>query len=505
MGTRKWAGAIVIALIGALTIAAAPAQAVTTDYHPDAQARTFATSAGGWTASTDYTTLICLPGLTCPAVDNHHDPSGGTGGGTDGYLESDLDGLTSLLTTTTVDWRSPSFTYNGAGGQVPDTLTFRLDRRVHASALLKLLDEAHYSVFLDDAESGTSVTVIDQAPITQLSGWTSNATANVDPNQLTVGHHYRIRIETVLELPAAVIPDASFGYDNVVLQAMKADAPPLDTDHDGIPDAGDNCPTVFNPDQADNDGDGIGNACDSTPNGPDGDGDGVPDSTDNCPTVSNPNQLDTDGDGVGDACDATPNGPDADGDGVPDARDNCPTVSNPNQLDSDGDGIGDACDSTPFGPDGDHDGVPDARDNCPTVSNPNQLDSDGDGIGDACDSTPNGTNPSNNGGNNNPGNNGAVLAGRDLFIKLQCFGVSEHGKCFSRATAFKSKGGTRYTFPIQRVVSAKHGKVVRARIRFQYLDEIQQARSIVLRSVLRTSRNAKQKTSEFTELTLIKR
>jgi hypothetical protein len=427
VGIRKWAGAFAIALISALAIAVSPAQAVTTDYHPDPEARTFATSAGGWTAGTDYTTLICIAGLTCPAVDNHHHAGGGTGGASDGYLRSDLDGLTSLLTTTTVNWSSPTFTYNGAGGQVPDTLKFTLDRRVHAGALLELLDDAHYSVFLDDTDNGTSVAVVDQAPIAELPGWTSIATHNVDPSQLTIGHHYRIRIETVLELPAAVIPDASFDYDNVLLQAMKADAAPLDTDHDGIPDSGDNCPTVFNPDQADNDHDGIGNACDSTPNGPDGDGDGVPDATDNCPTVSNPNQLDTDHDGIGDACDSTPNG------------------------------------------------------------------------------NNNNNNGNNNNGNNNPGNNGAVLAGRDLFIKLQCFGVSEHGKCFSRATAFKSKGGTRYTFPIQRVVNSQNGKIVRARIRFQYLDELQQARSIVLRSVLRTSRNAKQKSTEYTELTLIKR
>jgi hypothetical protein len=69
----------------------------------------------------------------------------------------------------------------------------------------------------------------------------------------------------------------------------------------------DRCVDVANADQADTDGDGIGDACDPTPTG-DQDDDGIDDGTDNCIAVANGAQVDTDQDGIGDACDTTPNG-----------------------------------------------------------------------------------------------------------------------------------------------------------------------------------------------------
>ncbi len=67
------------------------------------------------------------------------------------------------------------------------------------------------------------------------------------------------------------------------------DAANDDLDGDGVLNDVDNCPTVYNPDQADEDGDHLGDVCDPCP-------------------PSNDN-TDTDGDGVADDCDPNPNTP----------------------------------------------------------------------------------------------------------------------------------------------------------------------------------------------------
>ena len=349
MGNRMRSLIAVVGVAIASLAASASAQAATTLYHPDVQARTFADTNGGWSGSTTYSNPLCIPGVICPAVSEQYIPSGGADGAGDGYLRSRVAGIASLLTTTRSRFTSTEFTYSGAGGAAPDALSLTMNRRTNAAALLSLLGSANYSVELIDLDANNATLApINHRPLTQVPSWAPVTEAMIDPSQLTIGHRYRLRITTELAMPVAVIPDGMFDYDDVVLRAAQTAAP--DGDGDGIPDASDNCPSVANPSQTDTDGDGQGDACDSSPNGPDSDGDGIPDATDNCPNVSNPAQIDSDGDGQGDACDASPNGPDGDGDGVPDDTDNCPTVGNPSQTDTDGDGVGDACDSTRGGP-----------------------------------------------------------------------------------------------------------------------------------------------------------
>ena len=148
----------------------------------------------------------------------------------------------------------------------------------------------------------------------------------------------------------------------------------FDDDEDGILDSYDVCPEgpvgwTSTPENDENQ-----DGCEDV----DSDGDGYVDQLDKCPEISD-NQADLDGDGIGDACED-----DVDGDGILDVNDDCPNDSFRwnstllNDLDQDG------CRDSDRDADDDGDTVLDLSDDCPAGQTnwESSFDHDGDGCHD---------------------------------------------------------------------------------------------------------------------------
>ena len=99
--------------------------------------------------------------VSCPQFTNSFQAANGSGGPTDGFIRSasSLTSIAALLGTSSAIWESPGFTYNGAEGQEPDSVTFSLARKSDASLLLSSLlgSPASYGVELCDTSDSSAI------------------------------------------------------------------------------------------------------------------------------------------------------------------------------------------------------------------------------------------------------------------------------------------------------------------------------------------------------------
>jgi hypothetical protein len=217
---------VVLALAGATILGLPCVAGAASKTYPGQAAQTLADTASGWTSRSAYDGL-CVPAVTCPALSGEYLPSGGAGGGQDGYLRTSSGPTTvaALLSTSSHVWRGPAFRYKGINGDIPADLTFRMSKRSGFGALLNLGVEAEYSVVAVNRSGGVDVPLVTGRSVGRSDTWQGAGAQSVVPGSLRVGSRYSIEIRTSIGGLAAVLPGGHVDYDNVRLTASDKDGP----------------------------------------------------------------------------------------------------------------------------------------------------------------------------------------------------------------------------------------------------------------------------------------
>jgi hypothetical protein len=219
------AGAVALMAVGAATASAAQ---ITSVYPYQTNASNFATDQGGWSAEITLKG-ICLfgGGITCPNITPTYVGSGGADGPTDGFLHVGVASIAAVASEARGIWHSPPFLYKGARGHDPEKLTFSITRQANVEDYLTLGNTANYSVELVNTNTQRALTLIDEETLAGAKTWAQVQSVVLDPQDLRSGVKYRIDIIAHFVSLAALFPDSSADFDNVVLKATRPSGKPV--------------------------------------------------------------------------------------------------------------------------------------------------------------------------------------------------------------------------------------------------------------------------------------
>ncbi|WP_270024746.1 beta strand repeat-containing protein [Solirubrobacter phytolaccae] len=202
----------ILIAVAALLSGATPARAATTTTVPAAtDARSFATSAGGWTSAVTFGNT-CV-GILCPTGTADYVASGGTGGASDGYLRTQVTSGITVANDTRVTWSSPSFV-----APKVDSATLSVAVRSSLMALYSLRGDAELSMIITDVATPASSTVVSTTTLANSTSF-STVSADVPAGTFTAGRTYRIDLRVRITAGVAtIIQNGTVGLDDVSLK-----------------------------------------------------------------------------------------------------------------------------------------------------------------------------------------------------------------------------------------------------------------------------------------------
>ncbi len=205
--------ALVLFAVACAATSATTATAATTLEPSPAEARTFATTSGGWTSSVDYGGLVCIPGVTCPSATPSYRTTGGVGGASDGHLRNTFGTLLGVLATTTISWTSPSFVAPSG----TDTATLRFKVRPQIASLLAI-GGVTITPSIVDVDDGTRTTALAPLPQTAASASFGQASVTVPTTAVVPGRNYRVRLATAVTTAVSAVTSGNVDIDDVELE-----------------------------------------------------------------------------------------------------------------------------------------------------------------------------------------------------------------------------------------------------------------------------------------------